>query len=286
MKIFNITGVSATLIMAAMISSCSDKGYWEEAPREPGYSFDCSQYTESLSPGAQEIKITLNRSVNTSDASVNVTFTPGSNCPSDITVESPVVFAAGSNTAEVIVKIADAQPPYTYSGKLTFDGEASYAGISSCDLKMPVSYTWTSIGTGQFLDAWVMDNATSMYDVEILKADGFERYRVLNPYKEYYETIGSASWDNWIATTGPAYVEFWEVADGTLSFTAYNSGLIYQAVAGQNIGVYPYSAFTSGVAGYDIWYSKGLAVLSPIYYVNGVGGWGQQQFAIQIYLPE
>ncbi len=286
MKITNKIGIAASLIVTAMISSCSDKGYWDEAPLEDAaYSFASSQYTESLSPGAQEIKITLNRSNSSAQASVNITFTPASDCPSDITVSSPVVFAAGSNSTDVVINIANAQPPYTYSGTLSFDGEVSYSGNATCEISLPAEYTFTSIGTGQFLDAWVMDNATDYYNVEILKAEGFERYRVMNPYKEYYETIGPASWEDWIGSTGPEYIEFWELSDGTLMYNAYYSGLNYYADSTTPINIYPYNYFTNGVAGYDIWYSTGFAVLSPFYYVPGVGGWGQQAYAIQIILP-
>lgn len=289
MNIINKIGIAASLMAAAVMTSCSDKGYWDEAPAEQGYSFEAASSSETLAPGPNTITLTLERSIANSEESVDVTFTPGAGCPSDISLASPVVFKAGSYTAEVTLSIADAQPPHTYSGVLSFDAsKASYAGIAKCEVTYPVSYTWSSIGNGTFYDAWVMDNAEAPYSVEILKTDGFERYRVLNPYAEYYSTIGPASWENWIGSTGPAYIEFWENADGLLSFSAYATGLLYQADASQAIGAYPYSAFTAGSyeSGYDKWYSDGFAVLSPVYYIPGVGGFGQQQYAVQIVLPQ
>ncbi|MDE5848394.1 MAG: hypothetical protein K2M83_05420 [Muribaculaceae bacterium] len=289
MNVFKKISVAASVIAVATLSSCSDKGYWDEAPLDAGLSFQCSSYNETLSPGANEIVIPLQRSVNAVEETVDITFTPDANCPSDIIVPSQVTFAAGSNSTDIVIKIENATPPYSYTGKLQFSGDTSYSGISALTLNCPVSYTWFSLGTGGFIDAWVMDNAEDMFQVEILKAEGFERYRVMNPYKEYYTTIGPASWEDWIASTGPSYVEFWENADGKLSFNSYSTGLNYEGVDGQAIGAYSWTAFggSSDYTGeYDMWYEPGYAVLSPVYYINGVGGFGQQQFAVQIELPK
>ena len=287
MNVFKKISVAASVIAVATLSSCSDKGYWDEAPLDAGLSFQCSSYNETLSPGANEIVIPLQRSVNAVEETVDITFTPDADCPSDIIVPSQVTFAAGSNSTDIVIKIENATPPYSYTGKLQFSGDTSYSGISALTLNCPVSYTWFSLGTGGFIDAWVMDNAEDMFQVEILKAEGFERYRVMNPYKEYYTTIGPASWEDWIASTGPSYVEFWENADGKLSFNSYSTGLNYEGVDGQAIGAYSWTAFggSSDYTGeYDMWYEPGYAVLSPVYYINGVGGFGQQQFAVQIEL--
>lgn len=288
MNIYKKISAAATIFAVAMMSSCSDKGYWDEAPLEQGLSFQSATYNETFGPGANEFVIPIYRTVFTNEETVNLTFTPGKNCPADISVPSSVSFAAGSNTAEILVKVANAMPPYTYSGTIEFDGKVSYSGISAVAINCPVNYTWTSLGTGSYLDAFVMGEAEP-YPVEILKAEGFARYRVVSPYKEYYASdTGKADWEDWIAGTGPAYVEFWENEDGGLSFNSFSTGLNYQATQGQPIGAYNWTAFGegSGYSGeFDIWYQPGFAVLSPVYYINGVGGWGQQQYAVQIELP-
>lgn len=283
MKILNKIGIAAALAVTALISSCSDKGYWDEAPLEQAYSFNAANYTENLKPGPQDIKIALHRSDNSGAESVDVTFTPGQGCPSDITVESPVTFAAGSSTAEVTIHIADANPPYTYSGTLEFSGKASYSGIAKCTFKMPVNYTWVSIGTGKFYDGFVMDD--QMFDVEILQAEGFQRYRVMNPYKEFYESGGAENYGDMYGSNGSSYIEFWQTSNDQLMFNAWSTGLLYQGSKEQPINAYPWNALSSGVEGYDIWAEPGTALLSPIYYIPGVGGFGQQQYAVQIELP-
>lgn len=289
MNIYKKISAAATIFAVAMMSSCSDKGYWDEAPLEPGLSFQCATYTETLGPGANEFVIPITRSVFSNEETVNITFTPAQTCPTDISVPSSVTFPAGSNTAEIKVTIANATPPYTYAGTLKFDGNASYSGVAAVSINCPVDYTWVSIGTGGYYDAFVMDNVEDMYSVEILKAEGFERYRVISPYKEYYATAGPESWEDWIGSTGPAYVEFWENEAGTLSFKSFATGLNYDGVSGDGINAYAWNEqqWYAANGDYDVWYQPGLAVLSPIYFIPTIsGGFGQVQFAIQIALPE
>lgn len=280
------------------MSSCSDKGYWEQAPIQNAYSFQSPQYNETLDMGAHELVIPIDRSNNSGEQTLDIKFTPGKNCPTDISVPSQVKFEAGSNVANLIINIANATPPYTYSGYLTFNGEKSYAGNDTLRINCPVNYTWSTMGTGTFLDAWVMGDINP-YPVQILKADGFERYRVLSPYAEFYKSeTAEEIWGDWISrqngvlTTGPAYVEFWENSNQTLSFTGYDTGLNYEGVDGQPIGVYPWnwSDFETiygleYAEGFDIWYEPGFAVLSPVYFIPNLGGFGQIQYSIQIELP-
>lgn len=278
MKIFKQIGIATSLLTIALLTSCSDKGYWDEAPLEHGYSFNSANFSKNLNPGPQEVKVTLHRSVTTAAESVEVSFTPGKGCPGDITVESPVTFEAGATTADVILHIANANPPYTYSGILTFNGDASYAGISKCTLKMPVEYLWEPMGTGKFCDAFVMDDVIS--DVEILKAQGFNRYRVMNPYKDFYENGGAAAYGDMYGSNGSEYIEFWETSDGLLTFSPWNTGLIYQGKKEQTI------VTAVGVKGFDIWDEPGHAYLSPVYNISQANlTYGQQKYAVQIILP-
>lgn len=287
MNILKKISAVAVVIAVATLSSCSDKAYWEEAPLEAGVSFQSTTYNENLGPGANEVVIPVSRTVNTGEQTVSVTFTPDKDCPTDISVPSQVTFPAGSNSANIVITIANAMPPYTYSGTLELQGDASYSGTTSLTFTLPVSFTWTSLGNGTFLDAFVMGDVEP-YSVEILKAEGFERYRVLNPYVEYYTTGGAADNGDWYANNGPSYIEFWENGNGTLSFNPWGTGLIYDGNPDTPINAYPWNAFSegSGFSGeLDIWYQPGFAVLSPIYYIPGVGSYGQQQYAVQIELP-
>lgn len=258
------------------MSSCSDKGYWEEAPLEQGLTFQCASYNETLAPGAAEIVIPVRRTITTGEETVNITFTPGAKCPSDITVPSQVKFEAGSNTAEIIINISNATPPNTYSGTLKFEGTPSYAGISTLTLSCPVNYVWVSLGKGIFIDQWALatDDDVLETEVEIMQAEGFQRWRVMQPYtKGMTEDFGD--WGDWRTGKYPAYIEFYEISSNgqtLLTWNAFNIGLNYKAVSSQPIGVYPPSALGQSMENCR-WYKPGYACLSPYYYNNGVGGW-------------
>ena len=267
-----------------MLSSCSDKGYWEEAPLEQGLSFACATYNETLSPGENEFVIPIQRTVNATEQTVNVTFTPGANCPADITIPTQATFAAGSNTANLVIKVANATPPYIYSGTLKLDGDASYAGNTTLTLNCPVNYTWVSLGIGTFLDAFVMGDVDP-FPVEIQKAEGFERYRVLSPYVQYYATIGAD--EEWKISDGSSYIEFWENNSGTLSFNAWATGLGIDGEKDKPINAYPWNAYNLGFVGdYDIWYQPGVAMFAPAYICVATGNYWLQSPTIQIELPE
>lgn len=288
MNILKKISAAASIIAVAMLSSCSDKGYWDEAPLKQGLSFPCETYNQTLLPGENEIVIPITRTVDNGAQTVNVTFTPGKDCPTDITVPSDVTFAAGSLSTDLVIKVTEANPPYVYSGSLELDASASYSGNNILTLNCPVDYNWISLGTGTFLDAFVMGDMEP-FPVDIEKAEGFERYRVLDPYVGYYTDGGKEDNGDWYASNGPESIVFWETENGTLGFNPWFTGLIYKGVKGQNINAYPWNAFnpSADIAdNLDIWYAPGFAVLSPVYYIPGVGSFGQAQFAVQIELPE
>ncbi|MDE5687826.1 MAG: hypothetical protein K2I18_04275 [Paramuribaculum sp.] len=277
---------SAAILAVSALSSCSDSGYWDEAPLEQGLSFQCNTYNDPLSPGAAEIVIPLRRTVTAGAQTVNITFTPNANCPSDITVPSQVTFEDGKNTTEVVISIANAMPPTTYAGKLSFEADKSYAGISTVTLNCPVNYTWVSLGKGIFIDQWALDDKET--EVEIMQAEGFQRWRVMQPYNEgMAEDTGD--WGDWRTGKYPAYIEFWETTingQTLLTWNAFSVGINYQAKADQPIGCYPPSALRETMENCR-WYAPGYACLSPYYYVNGVGGWNlSENFGvIQIIFP-
>ena len=130
------------------------------------------------------------------------------------------------------------------------------------------------------------DASSSLYSGFMTKqTEGFQRYRVMNPYKEFYESGGAEDYGDMYGSNGSSYIEFWQTSNDQLMFNAWSTGLLYQGSKEQPINAYPWNALSSGVEGYDIWAEPGTALLSPIYYIPGVGGFGQQQYAVQIELP-
>ncbi len=272
MKLFKILSVAAVMAVSAL-SSCSDKGYWDEAPLEQGLSFQCASYNETLSPGAVEFSIPVRRAIATAEETVNITFTPGKNCPADITVPSQVKFEAGSNTAEIVINIANAMPPTTYSGTLEFDGNPSYSGISTLTLNCPVNYTWVSLGKGIFIDQFATGDVEA--EVEIMQAEGFQRWRVMKPYNQGMAEDGG-DWGDWRTGQYPDYLEFWETTSAgatVLAWTPVKIGVNYKGESSQPIVCYPPSSFTGLSMENCRWAEPGYACLSPYYYISGVGGY-------------
>ena len=295
MKIINKITFAVSLFAMMGLASCSDKGYWDEAPAQQGYSFEQTTLNTSITPGDNTIPVKVLRSEAGSEVTLPVAFTPGKNCPATISVPSSITFAEGSNEATLNITVTGATPPQVYSGKIAFTGDVSYAGSSALEFTIPVEYIWENIGTGKYFDQFVMEVAdpegkvialTDFMDVTILKAEGFERYRVMAPYTEYFESHT----DDWFfAALLPEYVEFWEEANGSISWDIFNIGLGYDGDKSKPITAVPGNLLASngGVTNYNMWAEPGYAMFSPFYWINGVGGYNNSVYPamIQVLLP-
>ena len=293
---FNIkhTFVAAAAILS--LASCSEGEYWTE-PADKGQVIAFVKPAENVAIPATEnldsYTVTAYRSQTAGDLEVPVKF---SNDSTVFSAPATINFKNGENSAEYVISIAPLTPGTSFSTTVSVsvpEGTITHPDSRNLSFTLTVSKTlsWSSLGKGTYFDGFVMDGAEEPYSVEIMKADGLPRYRVMNPYKEYYTTIGPEFNGDWLPTgaTGPQYVEFWENESGKLSFSSFATGLNYEGDDTQPIGAYSWSAFAEGsgfTGDYDIWYEPGFAVLSPVYYIPGVGSFGQIQFAIQIELPQ
>lgn len=291
---FNIKHTFIAAVALISLASCSEGQYWTE-PADKGQVIAFVKPAETITLAATDnmdsFTVKVNRSQTAGDLDVPVTFT--TKATEVLSGPASVSFKNGENVADYTISIGQLIPGDSYSATIEVavpEGTITHPDARNLKYTFTISKTlsWSSLGMGSFLDAWVMDNAEAPYSVEIMKADGLDRYRVMNPYKEYFTTIGPESWGDWIATTGPQYIEFWENAAGTLSFNSFATGLNYEGVDGQGIGAYSWTAFAEGsgyTGDFDVWYQPGFAVLSPVYYIPGLGGFGQIQYALQIELP-
>ena len=293
---FNIKNAFMAAAAVLVLGSCSEGKYWNE-PADKGQVIAFVKPAESITLAATDnmdsFTLKVNRSQAGGDLDVPVTFT--TKAAGVLSGPASVSFKSGEYVADYTISIGDLVPGESYTATIEVPvPEGTITVPDARNLKYTFSITktlsWTSLGIGSYYDGFVMDGAEDAYPAEIQKADGMERYRVVSPYKEYYTTIGPEAYGDWLpsGTTGPQYVEFWENADGSLSFKSFATGLNYEGVDGQGIGAYSWTAFAEGsgyTGDYDMWYEPGFAVLSPIYYIPGLGGFGQAQFAIQIELP-
>lgn len=194
-----------------------------------------------------------------------------------VTAPSSVSFAAGEHETTIDINLGQ-ELGVGVKATITItlnEADASVGGVAETSVTAYKEYVFESLGMGTFQDNWALGGT---YSVEIQKAQGFDRYRVIDPYKEGL-TNDDGEWENWIAMgTRCPYIEFWETGEGDLIlFNNFALGINYEAVASQPIRAYHASSFS----GTNPEFSKKLDAktyqLAPYYYINGVGGWNKTE---------
>ncbi len=289
MKLFKFSILSLFAAMVAL-TSCSEDGYWD-GYKDKGtvYSFAQGAISASYTPGeiASEIPVVVTR--NNTNETITLPITAVIDVDGSMSVPAELTFESGEASATLALTLNPELTPGTYEAQLSFDGElCSVTGDCICNVTVNVDYNWVSLGKGHFIDQFTL--GTGVYEVEILQADGFERFRVLNPYNEGHAS-DAGEWADWLTGKYPEYIEFWTEEDGeTIGFNPIDLGINYQGVDGQGIVAYPYYYFNStlGNGAYTCWYKDGYACLAPYYYIVGVGGWNYTTAfgCIQIIFPE
>jgi len=111
-----------------------------------------------------------------------------------------------------------------------------------------------------------------------MKAQGFDRYRVMAPC-EAYRTSPAAAEDTWVATWSAPYIELW-VEDGLVFWDEWFTGQNYDG--DKNSPIYAFHPSARDLNDPELWqHSKFLdektIQLAPYYYIDGVGGWNNTQ---------
>jgi hypothetical protein len=120
-----------------------------------------------------------------------------------------------------------------------------------------------------------------------MKADGFDRYRIMSPYKEYLASAqGAADWDNWIASSSPDFIEFY-TEDGIIYYDDFFIGLNYDGDKNQPIYACHPTSFKEISSEHNKWIDAKTAQFAPYYYIQDLGGWNNTQYdgVIVITLP-
>lgn len=130
---------------------------------------------------ATEYYVPVRRQTNVGDLTVNFTADPLKGkikCPS-----TSVTFADGEYEARIKLDITDIVlgQKDTIKFELAANVSDKNIGYNDCSVILARGYTWESIGKGEYVDTWV---AGAIVDVEIKKAEGFDIYRVYDPYNK------------------------------------------------------------------------------------------------------
>lgn len=290
MKLFKFP-ILAILAVATMLTACSDDGYWDgyEANGDE-YSISQSAVNLNCTPGAVDSVITIQVMRSNAIGNVTIPLEVDYSAEGVFSFPTEVTFANGSKTADVNIAVNPDLVPGKYIGTVELNDSispVSVSGNAECVITINVQYNWVSLGIGEFYDGFTLGN--QYFNVEIMKAEGAERYRVMNPYKEGMNA-DTGEWEDWRNGKSTPYIEFWTEEDGvSIDFEPFAIGVNYEGVAGQDIVAYPYYYFasTAGNGAYTSWYQKGYACLAPMYYIDGLGGFNYTTNfgCIQIILP-
>lgn len=249
-------------------------------------SFTASALTSvTVTPNDPKFEVEVVRG-NASEAytgSVKATGLIGKTAFTDFSV-SDFTFAAGEYKTTLTVDISNLEIGEDLDLTLTFNDEenVSKSDISETTLTCNKDYNWESIGTGTYTDAWTTASDANpngvTANVEIYKAEGFDRYRVMNPYDEYFASDqAKADWDTWLnASKAAPYIEFY-TNNGIVYFNAFSLGLNYQGVSTQAINAYHPSAFSGISSEHNVWLDSKTVQLAPYIYISGLGGWNYTQ---------
>ena len=276
------------IVAAALFTSCNKdvEGAIYNGQNNAGVSFTAATLAAVEVPASNpvfEVEIVRGNTAAAATGSVTASLKAGSTVISGVTV-SDFNFAAGENATTVKVNISPLE--VGVQGTLTLalsDADASIGAVKTATIKVSKAYEWVSLGKATFVDAFV--GATG--NPEVLKADGFERYRVMAPYEEW-RVSPEAQADSWTAASSAPFIELW-VEDGLVYFDTFFVGLNYDGDKSQPILAHHASDFMDGVSNFK--FSKFLDAktiqLAPYYYIDGLGGWNhtQKNGIITITLP-
>ena len=188
------------------------------------------------------------------DLTVNLATT----LPEGVTVPSTVSFSAGEYETEIKLDIASMEVGKTYKGNITLANEDQFdknTAISSIAVTLAKAYTWVEIGKGQFYDPIALQVSAKdlgIVEVSFLQAEGFNRWRMLEPFPkaQLYKAWGEA----YVTYAPDSVIEFFADENGQISFTAsvFKTGLTYVDLA-DNAYIWYYlpSKYSSSYAAND-----------------------------------
>lgn len=263
------------LLSLCVFTSCEqeNEGVIYDANNQ-GLSFTFNTFEFSAPANNPVISVPVYRAV--ADEAYTSSITVSTSAPG-VTAPSSVSFAAGEQETTIDINLGS-ELGVGVIATITItlnEADASVGGVAETEISAYKEYVFESLGMGTFQDNWALGGT---YSVEIQKAQGFDRYRVIDPYKEGL-TNDDGEWENWIAMgTRCPYIEFWETGEGDLIlFNNFALGINYQAVASQPIRAYHASSFSGTNPAFSKKVDNKTYQLAPYYYINGVGGWNNTE---------
>lgn len=278
MKQLKVISFIFSFLLLGFFTSCEQDNMGAEYNNTEGYTFSSSTLNSVTVPSTSPVfTVDLYRSgaKEALSGTVSISATRVDNDePFEGITASGFTFATGETKTTITVNVEPLPIGIEINVALTFSKDLiSIGGLNSTVVKVNKDYNWLSIGTGKYIDNW---SSGVEYEVEILKAEGFDRYRAIEPYVESLKN-DDGEWEDWIATTSAPFVEFWTAKDNLVTFAPFFMGLNYQADIKQQIFAFHPSRFQNISPNFNKWLDDKRVQLAPYYYIDGVGGWNQTQ---------
>ena len=263
------------LFSVLLFTSCNqDQEGPTYTPDNEGLSFTFHSFELSAPATDPVISIPVYRNNSNSDFTSSVTLTNLKDEPLNIeglTADSNVTFKAGEFSAEFKVnlgsKLAVGQ---SVKFKVVLnEPDTSVGGVPVATITAYKEYVFKSLGKGKFVDNWA---SGKVYEVEILKAEGYDRYRVMDPYLTSLKN-DDGEFGDWIAlNTRCPFIEFWEVDNNILLFKAFAIGVNYEGAGSQPIVAHHPAEFQGQPIEHNKRLDEKTFQLAPYYYIDGLGG--------------
>lgn len=287
-KIFKV--LSSLAVAVVLVSACNVENvkaiYTPVGQNE--VSFSQSVFVDKeISGTATSVDIQIARSNASAELSVPLTTT----LPAEIGVPTSVTFASGEYTAIVTLDVSAMVVGTVYKGKIEVGDTTLFnksVSVPEVSLTLSKVYTWVSLGKGQWYDLLVLsqENSLGIREVEILKADGFDRWRIIEPY-----TVEAIEAADWTARKDylPKYIEIYEYDKDGQKLLGWDDYWMTGIEYDKDIPTKAYfpdgRLNDSGKLPLNKRLSDDIFQLVPSYYMDGLGGWASKAYPCYLGLP-
>lgn len=205
--------LGAALVATGLLTTSCDTDNVAELynPQQENVALQKSDYavTQSNTDGEYTVRVVRSKTQGEYTAKYNFS-------GDDVFVDEgqgSVTFAAGQATADIKVKAQNMQRGSTYSFTVTLDDatqatadttihhSGTTGNVYKATYEVTCDYTWLKFGTGKFVSEAMGDDSgnPATWDVQLLKADGFDVYKAVDCYEKGYDVIFVVNSDNTVS---------------------------------------------------------------------------------------
>ena len=263
-RLYKIVLFASVIALAASCDVSNIGTLYEGAAEDTGLSFTSSVFSDSEIPASQKtVSLELARRVAdqalTVDVSTVIKKKVGSKETIVLSEQGSASFAAGEYKTVVTVDISALAVGVSYYGSVSLSNDElfdSRSSVSAVNLKLAKAYTWKSLGKGEFSDGLALqpsDDYLGIVKVEILQAEGFDRWRVLTPFPK--SQLVTAWGEEYYCGNESTMIEFYkpDSSSNEIKFDQVIKTGLYMPDKGENAYIWYYypSSYNAAYAPYD-----------------------------------